>query len=697
MNESAFFHDMTLDYLRPAEPDKNRKVDIRFRCRRAEASEIILVWKGERHPMTCLETSGEFDYYDASVNVGEEPASYFFEIEGMDGSFFYYDKRGAVTNIMESMNFRIYPGLSTPKWAKGAVIYQIFVERFCNGDKDNDVVTGEYSYYGRNVVKVDEWDRYPDPQYDFGEFYGGDLQGVMDKLDYLKDLGIDAIYFNPLFVSPSCHKYDTQDYDHIDPHFGKIVEDGGSALDKDEHDNTKATKYIKRVTDLRNLKASDDLFAKLVSEAHKRGIKIILDGVFNHCGSFNKWMDRERIYENNKDYEPGAFISKDSPYHDFFAFHGDSWPYNTQYDGWWGYDTLPKLNYEGSKKLEEYILSIGRKWVSPPFNADGWRLDVAADLGHSQEYNHYFWKRFREEVKKANPDAIILAEQYGPAADWLRGDEWDTVMNYDAFMEPVTWFLTGMDKHSDEFKPTRIGNAREFFDTMLYIGGENFTMPSLYTAMNELSNHDHSRFLTRTSQKVGRSSTLMASSANTGISKPVMREAVMIQMTWPGAPTIYYGDEVGLCGFTDPDNRRTYPWGKEDLEMLEYHKKLIKIHKKYKEFTEGSIRELYADFNFIAYGRFNRTAASIVIINNNEYEVTKEIQVMPVGIPKDAILTRLMLTDGMGFIDSKNEMRVKDGILTVSVSRKSGLILRYDSMAPTTSDGFWADNFISFE
>ena len=186
----------------------------------------------------------------------------------------------------------------------------------------------------------------------------------MDKLDYLKDLGIDAIYFNPLFVSPSCHKYDTQDYDHIDPHFGKIVEDGGSALDKDEHDNTKATKYIKRVTDLRNLKASDDLFAKLVSEAHKRGIKIILDGVFNHCGSFNKWMDRERIYENNKDYEPGAFISKDSPYHDFFVFHGDSWPYNTQYDGWWGYDTLPKLNYEGSKKLEEYILSIGRKWVS---------------------------------------------------------------------------------------------------------------------------------------------------------------------------------------------------------------------------------------------------------------------------------------------------------------------------------------------
>ena len=140
------------------------------------------------------------------------------------------------------------------------------------------------------------------------------------------------------------------------------------------------------------------LFAKLVSEAHKRGIRVILDGVFNHCGSFNKWLDKERIYEENSEYNYGAYVSENSPYHDYFSFTGGNWPYNGDYDGWWGYDTLPKLNYEGSKALEDYILGIARKWVSAPYNADGWRLDVAADLGHSPEYNHRFFKRFREEV-----------------------------------------------------------------------------------------------------------------------------------------------------------------------------------------------------------------------------------------------------------------------------------------------------------
>ena len=182
-------------------------------------------------------------------------------------------------------------------------------------------------------------------------------------------------------------------------------------------------------------------------------MKIILDGVFNHCGSFNKWMDRERIYEDQEGYEPGAFVSPDSPFRSYFRFfreNAEDWPYNVHYDGWWGHDTLPKLNYEESVKLENYILYIGRKWVSPPYNVDGWRLDVAADLGRSNDYNHEFWKKFRIAVKDANPNAIILAEHYGDPGSWLQGDEWDTVMNYDAFMEPFTWFLTGMEKHSDE-------------------------------------------------------------------------------------------------------------------------------------------------------------------------------------------------------------------------------------------------------
>ena len=165
--------------------------------------------------------------------------------------------------------------------------------------------------------------------------------------------------------------------------------------------------------------------------------------------------------------------------------------------------TLPKLNYEESEELRSHMMEIGRKWVSPPYCADGWRLDVAADLGHSEAFNHEFWKDFRRAVKEANPDAVILAEHYGDAYPWLRGDEWDTVMNYDAFMEPVSWFLTGMEKHSDGYREDLLGDQHSFVGAMTHHMC-SFLYPSLQIAMNELSNHDHSRFLTRTNRRVGR-------------------------------------------------------------------------------------------------------------------------------------------------------------------------------------------------
>ena len=205
----------------------------------------------------------------------------------------------------------IAPGFKTPDWAKGAVLYQIFTDRFCNGDPDNDVVTGEYYYNGGLVAKVEDWYCPPAPD-DTREHYGGDLQGIMDKLDYLEELGIDGIYLNPIFVSPSNHKYDTQDYSHIDPHFGKIVHDSDQILPLGAKDNNMAGKYRTRVTDPANLEASDRLFANFVREAHMRGIRVILDGVFNHCGSFHRWMDREKIYQDTYNNPPGAYGRKES-------------------------------------------------------------------------------------------------------------------------------------------------------------------------------------------------------------------------------------------------------------------------------------------------------------------------------------------------------------------------------------------------
>lgn len=673
MKEQALFCDGTSEYVFPPEPDAYATVTLRFRTGRDDVDHVWLVTKDGRYELGKEHSWGAFDYYHVCKELDQNAFRYYFEIQAGEETR-YYNQYGVTEEVLPIYDFIIVPGFSTPDWAKGAVMYQIFTDRFFNGDETNDVEDREYYYIGDYSVRVKDWDKYP-ASMGVREFYGGDLQGVKDKLDYLQDLGVEVIYFNPLFVSPSNHKYDIQDYDYIDPHFGKIVEDGGGVLAEGDTSNKNATKYQKRVTDYKNLEASNSFFAELVEEIHRRGMKVILDGVFNHCGSFNKWMDRECIYEGKEGYEPGAYVSADSPYRDFFGFFGEEvWPYNPNYDGWWGHDTLPKLNYEASENLEDYILHIGRKWVSEPYNVDGWRLDVAADLGHSPEYNHEFWKKFRNAVKEANPNAIILAEHYGDPAEWLKGDEWDSVMNYDAFMEPLTWFLTGMEKHSDEYRGDMLNNADNFIKAMGHHMSRMLT-PSLQVAMNELSNHDHSRFLTRTNHVTGRVANLGPEAANKNVDLAVMREAVVMQMTWPGAPTLYYGDEAGVCGFTDPDNRRTYPWGREDQELIDFHREMIKIHKAFPCLRTGCIRHLYLDYGIIAYGRFQDKEEIIVVVNNRPEWAQVTVPVWQAEVPMKCTLNRLMYTYENGYTNQYEEYNVERGEMVVNMGAKSALVL----------------------
>lgn len=675
MNKTALFCDGTEGYVYPPEPKESELVTFRFRTAKDDVDRVGLVTSADTYVMEKECTQGEFDYYTFETRLGEEPFRYCFEVQSGTEKY-YYGRCGISREILEYYNFVVVPGFSTPDWAKGVVMYQIFTDRFYNGDKSNDVETNEYYYIGDYSQRVTNWDKYP-ANMGVREFYGGDLQGVMDKLDYLQDLGVEVVYFNPLFVSPSDHKYDIQDYDYIDPHYGKIVDDGGEVLPNGVTDNSQATKYKKRTTGLKNLEASNELFIKLVEELHRRGMKVILDGVFNHCGSFNKWMDRERIYEGEEDYEPGAYVSADSPYRSYFRFFKEgpeNWPYNANYDGWWGHDTLPKLNYEDSVKLENYILYIGRKWVSPPYNVDGWRLDVAADLGRSNEYNHEFWQKFRRAVKDANPNALILAEHYGDPSDWLKGDEWDTVMNYDAFMEPVTWFLTGMEKHSDEAREELLGNIDNFIGSMAH-HMSNMLTPSLQVAMNELSNHDHSRFLTRTNHMVGRVEHLGPEAANEYVNKAVMREAVVMQMTWVGAPTVYYGDEAGVCGFTDPDNRRTYPWGHEDQELIAFHKEAIRIHKEHPALKTGSLKILGGEENILSYARFKGHDRIIVVINNRSERAEVKVPVWEAEIPIKCRMKRLLYSYKEGYTTEYEEYLVEDGEVVANMGPHSALVL----------------------
>ena len=681
LNRQAFFADGTPFYrLYTADGAEAAgcSVRLRFRTAKDNAASVMVVTDCVRAKMHKSFSERNFDYYETVLHYPECGTNYYFEIVGIGTSeeriTAVYNKRSTMDRAQDYYNFKFYPDFKTPDWAKGAVFYQIFTDRFCNGDPSNDVLDHEYSYVKLHSEQEKDWGAYPHNM-DVCHFYGGDLQGIMDKLDYLQDLGVEVLYLNPIFVSPSNHKYDIQDYDYVDPHFGRIVDDEGDVLVEGDMDNRHAGRYIRRVTNKKNLEASNEFFIQFVEEVHRRGMKVILDGVFNHCGSFNKWMDRERIYEGQEDYEPGAYVDEKSPYRSFFKFFSDNWPYNKDYDGWWGHDTLPKLNYEDSESLCDYILRIGQKWVSPPYNTDGWRLDVAADLGHSPEYNHAFWKRFRKAVKDANPEALILAENYTDPASWLEGDEWDTVMNYEAFMEPITWFLTGVEKHSDERREDLLCNPETFEGAMSH-HMSRFEYESLYVAMNELSNHDHSRFLTRTNGQVGRIQSKGTEAAEEGINEAVMREAVIMQMTWPGAPTVYYGDEVGVCGWTDPDNRRTYPWGHEDKQMLLFHKEAIRIHRNSTALRTGSYKMLYTAWGILAYGRFDEKERYTVIVNNTQDTVNVAIPVWQIGVTDGSRMEQQLMSSSASFTKVPDIYVVTDGYLMVAIPKTSAVILK---------------------
>ncbi len=675
INRKAIFSDETKDFKCPYEPMPGDTVTLKLRTLKNDVLKAYAVVNGVKRAMTKQPSRFEdiFEYYTVTFTCQEKRVSYYFSVYDEDDKV-CYNRLGCVENAQDEYRFSFLPGFAVPDWAKGTVFYQIFTDRFCDGNPRNNVENNEYYYTGGHVKNITEWNKFPD-ELDVRCFYGGDLQGVESKLDYLQDLGVEAIYFNPLFVSPSNHKYDTQDYDYIDPHIAVIEDDEAHAMQHWEHNNGYAARYIKRVISKTNLEKSNEYFASLVREIHRRGMRVVIDGVFNHCGSFNKWMDRDGIYLNKEGYgQKGAFHSVDSPYRSYFKFEKKE--ANSEYDGWWGIPTLPKLCYEQSPELESYILSTGEKWVSAPYGVDGWRLDVAADLGYSEKYNHKFWNAFRERVKGANSEAFIFAEHYGDPSAWFNGCEWDSVMNYDAFMEPVTWFLTGMEKHSEYYDGSKLWDGRQFFDSM-FKNMSRFPRPALDSALNQLSNHDHSRFMTRTNSTVGTLKTRGPHAAAHGIDARIMALAVLIQMTWPGSPGIYYADEAGQVGWTDPDSRRTYPWGNENRELIAYHKAVISLRKKIHCIKTGSIKRLDCGKGYIAYGRFDREDCAAVLVNCSDEALELSVPVWEIGVRTGDVMTCKFRFEDGGFSAEECKSTVKYGRLFVTMPPKSAKVYAF--------------------
>ena len=668
---SSIFSDETALFRTPAEPEVGDTVRILLRIRKGAEVQVSLLEGalGTEHGMSLVQSDAMFDWYETELCCTDRATVFYsFLVRCMD-RLIHFTRSGA--SLIDSVSFpdyahsfRLIPGFHVPEWSRGAVQYQIFPDRFCCGNPASDVREREHFYSGDYVAHAASWEELPGLQ-DYRCFYGGDLVGIEQKLDYLQSLGVEVLYLNPVFVSPSSHRYDTQDYEHIDPHLTVIPQDMPADA-KISGDSL----YRLRTTDPENLEASNAYFAHFCEELHRRGMKIILDGVFNHCGSLHRWMDKERLYLPKNAQSSGAYGNPNSPYRSYFRFRS-----SIEYEAWWKLDTLPKLNYEGSLALCEEIFHVAEKWLQPPYCIDGWRLDVAADLAHSKEFNHLFWKEFRRRVKAVNPQALIVAEHYDNPLDWLGGDEWDSIMNYRAFMQPLSFFLTGMEKHSDYRQDELYQDGSAFFHAMAE-EMSRIPTPSVLCAMNELSNHDHSRFLTRTNRTPGRLNNRSSEEAAEGIVPAVMREAVLIQMTWLGAPTLYYGDEAGLVGWTDPDNRRTYPWGHEDRKMLEFHRRLIALRSRMPVFRNGSFKPLFEGRGAIAFARFDADSLAVTACNNLEQPQRIQLRLADVGMEDGTVMMNIFSTNANGFTERHRPAGpVRDGLLDLILPAQSAVLL----------------------
>lgn len=510
-------------------------IHLRIRTKRDDVERVFALtgdkydWKGTYQELAMEKAAHDrmFDYWEVSVRPRFKRLSYAFklvagaEIVYMQDSGIQTEEPTPPGELFEFPYIHEIEVFKVPEWAKQAVFYQIMPERFANGDPSND------------PKPVEAWGGKPTRE----NYFGGDLQGVLDHLDDLVDLGITAIYFTPLFAAPSNHKYDTMDYKKVDPHFG---------------DNA--------------------LLKKVVESCHERGIRVVLDAVFNHCGEqFPPFQD---VLKN------GAA----SPYADWF--HVNQFPAGVEngvptYDTFGFFPKMPKFN-TANPQLKEYLLGVAEYWIKE-IKLDGWRLDVA------NEIDHHFWREFRQVVKKANPDAYLIGEVWSDSLNWLLGDQFDSVMNYPFADKVLEFFNGGMDgcAFSDEMGALIMRYPQQTNEVVF----------------NMLCSHDTPRLLTRV-----------------GGDKRKLKLCVVFLFTYIGTPCVFYGDEIGLTGEGDPDCRKCMEWdrSKQDRELYDFYKLMIALRKKHTALRQGRFRFLHAEHGdpCIIYERMDELMHFTVWMNN---------------------------------------------------------------------------------
>ncbi|TAN08250.1 MAG: glycoside hydrolase family 13 protein [Rhodanobacteraceae bacterium] len=571
------------------------------------------------------DATGIYDCWQGTIPASGSEKYYRFQIN--DGSAtVWLNAAGITTNEPSAGDFFIIPGFRTPDWMKNGVLYQIFPDRFYDGDTGNDVTDGQYTYAGcateQHAWGTSVFARVSGCNSEV--FFGGDLAGIDQKLNYIKDtLGADIIYLNPIFESPTNHKYDTADYYTVDPAFG-----------------------------------SNATLQQLIADVHSSGNGprgyIILDGVFNHTGDSNCWFGAE-TYGTLTCPQPGADQSQSSPYYSYYTFQ--SWPHS--YSTFFGIASMPKLDYGASgsatrRQIYASPTSVVQTYLQAPYGIDGWRLDAAQYLdaggnNGSDATNHQIMQELRAGVKAINPDAEILGEYWGDPSPWLdHGDEWDSAMDYNGFVQPVSEWICGEDEN---------GNGASITPTQLdgWLHGTRADLPVdvQEAMMNPLGTHDTPRFATRCGGDIWKTYL-----------------GLIFQFTYIGTPSIYYGDEYGMQGGADPDDRRTFDWSEANLGngAVALTAKLIHIRNTYAALRTGSFMTLLTDdsADIYAFGRFDGHHRIAVVLNGTAGTETVTVPVY-----------ELSMVNGSGVTDllTGKQYTIANGTVTVGVEGHYGAIL----------------------
>ena len=614
----------------------NNIIEIRFQTAVNDVEDVRLNYFDEDgyqvEYMNYFTSDQQFDYWSKKIEVVDQEFRYRFVVDDADTRF-WFGRNGLAITMADWFRYdkKDYPTFIEPDWVKEAVFYQIFPDRFYNGNKENDpeyietyknkseryenIVPGWYQgikasdHHYIDPTKFSDSSREINPKSGWHVLYGGDLQGVIEKIDYLKELGINAVYFNPLFEATSNHKYNTVGYEYIDDNFA-----------------------VKG-----NQAKSNQLFIEMVKVMHENGIKVVLDGVFNHTG-----------------YEHYAFQDvikngKESKYWDWYYIN--SYPIVTlyeqrtenkepNYESWAGFGSLPKLNVN-NEEVKEYIYEITKQWMDPNGDGnpadgiDGWRLDVANEV---KDRNPKFWDDWRNYVKEINPDAYITGEIWGDAGEYLKGNEFDGVMNY-RFTDVVVNLLT------DNLK------VEQFISEINKVKAE-YPEPAYFSLLNLIDSHDTERFLNTVK-----------------MDKKKLKTAAFLQFIMPGAPMIYYGDEIGIKGSNDPDNRRTMLWDEPenryeiDEDLLDFYQKMIRIRHDNDILTDGKL-----DMKTISDKKG-------VIIITRELENKRVIGIINISDKESEIKLQLNKNDIFDLINEQN-YEAEKGELTVMIEGNSFLLLK---------------------